>query len=61
MFRNLLMIVLMIVLVGIVGRFDYESEIMTHKQDEINKQEFIKDVQMKCFNGELSSEYCKGY
>ena len=61
MFRNLLMIVLMIVLMGIVGRLDYESEIMTHKQDEINKQEFIKDVQMKCFNGELSSAYCKGY
>ena len=61
MFRNVLMIVLMIVLMGIVGHFDYESEIMTHKQDEINKQEFIKDIQMQSFNGELSSEYCKGY
>ena len=61
MFRNLLMIVLMIVLMGIIGRFDYESEIMTHQQDEINKQECIKDVQMKCFNGELSNEYCRGY
>ena len=61
MFRNLLMIVLMIVLMGIIGRFDYESEIMTHQQDEINKQEFIKDIQMRRFNGELSSEYCKGY
>ena len=60
MFRNLLMIVLMIVLMGIVGRFDYESEIMTHKQDEINKQEFIKDVQMKCFNGDLQGDVCKG-
>ena len=61
MLRNVWMIGLMIALLGIVGRFDYESEIITHQQDEINKQEFIKDVQMKCFNGELSSEYCKGY
>ena len=60
MFRNLLMIVLMLVLMGIVGRFDYESEIMTHKQDEINKQEFIKDVQMKCFKGDLTGDVCRG-
>ena len=56
MFRNVLVILLLIVLMGIVGHFDYESEVMTHKQDEINKQEVIKDLQLRCYTGDI----CKG-
>ena len=60
MFRNVLIVLLMIVLMGIVGRFDYESEVMTHKQDEINKQEVIKDLQLRCYTGDLQGDICKG-
>ena len=61
MLRKILMIGLFIMLLGVTSHFNMQDEISTAEYDRVNKQEFIKDVQMKCFNGELSSEYCKGY
>ena len=61
MLRKILLFVLFIVLLGVAGHFDMQDEINTTEYDRVNKQEVIKDLQMKCFNGELSSEYCKGY
>lgn len=60
MLRNVLVIIGMIVLLGLVGHYDYESEVMTHKQDEINKQEVIKDLQLRCYTGDLQGDICKG-
>ena len=58
--KKILTIAFAIILVGLVGRMDYESEVMTTKQDEINKQEVIKDFQIRCMNNEPGFEmYCK--
>ena len=62
MLRNILIGLLMIVLMGIIGHYDFENEVMTHKQDEINKQEVIKDLQMRCYKGIITDEsICKGF
>lgn len=58
--KKILTIVFALILVGLVGRMDYESEVMTTKQDEINKQEVIKDFQIRCMNNEPDFKmYCK--
>ena len=58
--KKILTIALALILVGLVSRMDYESEVMTTKQDEINKQEVIKDFQIRCMNNEPSFKmYCK--
>ena len=58
--KKILTIAFALILVGLVGRMDYQSEVMTTKQDEINKQEVIKDFQIRCMNNEPGFEmYCK--
>lgn len=60
MLKKITTIVFALILIGIVGHMDYESEVMTTKQDQINKQEVIKDFQIRCMNGEQGFEmYCK--
>ena len=60
MLKKITTIVFALILIGIVGRMDYESEVMTTKQDQLNKQEVIKDFQIRCMNGEQGLEmYCK--
>ena len=59
--KKILTIAFAIILVGLVGRMDYESEVMTTKQDEMNKQEVVKDFQIRCMDNEPGFEmYCKG-
>ena len=59
--KKILTIAFALIIVGLVGRMDYQSEVMTTKQDEINKQEVIKDFQIRCMNNEPGFEmYCKG-
>ena len=60
MFRKVLLFVLFIMLVGIAGHFDMQDEISTSEYDRVNKQEVIKDWQMKCFKGDLQGDICKG-
>ena len=60
MFRKVLLFVLFIMLLGIAGHFDMQNEINTAEYDRVNKQEFIKDIQMKCFKGDLQEDFCKG-
>ena len=62
MLRKILLFVLFIVLLGLVGHDDYIDAVNTAEHDRINKQEFIKDVQIKCLNGTLSKDdmWCKG-
>lgn len=58
--KKILTIAFALILVGLIGRMDYESEVMTAEQDEINKQEVIKDFQIRCMNNEPGFEmYCK--
>ena len=58
--KNVLLFVLFIMLLGIAGHFDMQDEINTSGYDRVNKQEVIKDLQMKCFKGDLQGDVCKG-
>ena len=58
--KNVLLFVLFIMLLGIAGHFDMQDEINTSGYDRVNKQEVIKDIQMKCFKGDLQGDVCKG-
>ena len=60
MFRKILVFVLFIMLLGIAGHFDMQDEINTTEYDRVNKQEVIKDLQMKCFKGDLTGDVCRG-
>ena len=60
MFRKILLFVLFIMLLGIAGHFDMQDEINTTEYDRVNKQEVIKDLQMKCFKGDLTGDVCRG-
>ena len=60
MLRKILLFVLFIMLLGIAGHFDMQDEINTSEYDRVNKQEVIKDIQMKCFKGDLTGDVCKG-
>ena len=58
--KKILTIAFALILVGLVGRMDYQSEVMTAEQDALNKQEIIKDFQIRCMNNEPGFEmYCK--
>lgn len=59
--RNFLILVGFIALLGLVGRMDYESEVLSHQIDEQNKQEVIKDIQLRCYTGDLTGELCRGF
>ena len=60
MLRKVLLFVLFIMLLGIAGHFDIQDNINTSEYDRVNKQEVIKDLQMKCFKGDLTGDVCKG-
>ena len=58
--KKITTIIFALILVGLVGRMDYQSEVMTTQQDEINRQEVIKDFQIRCMNNEQGFEmYCQ--
>jgi len=61
MLRNVLLFLLFISLFGLIGHLDYVSEVETSRIDNINKQEVIKDLQLRCYKGELDKDFCKGY
>ena len=59
--KKIITITFALILIGLVGRMDYQSEIMTAEQDALNKQEVIKDFQIRCMDNEPGFEmYCKG-
>ena len=60
MLRKILLFLLFIMLLGIAGHFDMQDEINTSEYDRVNKQEFVKDLQMKCFKGDLQGDVRKG-
>ena len=60
MLHKILLFLLFIMLLGIAGHFDMQDNINTAEYDRVNKQEVIKDIQMKCFKGDLTGDVCKG-
>ena len=58
--KNILTVATVILLIGLMGRIECSDMIKTTSQDEINKQEFIKQEQIKCMSDNLiNSDYCK--
>ena len=60
MLRKILLFLLFIMLLGIAGHFDMQDEINTSEYDRVNKQEVIKDLQLRCYTGDLQEDFCKG-
>lgn len=58
MIKKILTVGLFILALGLAGRMDMQSEIATHKQDELNKQAVIQDLTNKCIDGSIDIEYC---
>lgn len=58
--KNVLIFIGFMLLLGLVGRMDYESEVMSARIDQENKQEVIKDLELKCYNGTIDIENCVG-
>ena len=58
--KKITTIIFALILVGLVGIMDHQTEVATAKQNEINRQEVIKDFQIRCMNNEPGFEmYCK--
>lgn len=58
--KNVLLFGFFILLLGIAGHFDIQNEIVTSESDRVNKQEVIKDLQMRCYTGDLQDDFCSG-
>ena len=58
--KKILTIAFALILVGLVGIMDHQSEVTTAEQNEISKQEVAQDFQIRCMNNEPGFEiYCK--
>lgn len=58
--KKILTIAFALILVGLVGRMECQDEIRSAEWDKQNKQEVIKDFQIRCMNNEPGFEmYCK--
>ena len=58
--KNILLVILFILALGLLGRMEMQDEIRSHQIDEQNKQEVIKDLQLRCYTGDLTGEMCRG-
>ena len=59
--KNILIAILFILALGLIGRMEMQDEIRSHQIDEQNKQEVIKDLQLRCYTGDLTGEMCRGF
>lgn len=58
--KNVLFILVMVLLVGLVGRMDYQDEVRSAEYDAQMKQEVIKEWQLRCATGDIFDEQvCK--
>ena len=60
MLRKVLGFMMFMMLLGIAGHFDMQDEIKTSEYDRVNKQEVIKDLQIRCYTADLQDDFCKG-
>ena len=59
--KNILIAILFILALGLMGRMEMQDEIRSHQIDEQNKQEVIKDLQLRCYTGDLTGDMCRGF
>ena len=59
--KNILLLIIFIIAFGLLGRMEMQDEIRSAEWDRQNKQEVIKDIQLRCYTGDLSSEMCRGF
>lgn len=59
--KNILLAILFILALGLMGRMEMQDEIRSHQIDEQNKQEVIKDLQLRCYTGDLTGDMCRGF
>ena len=58
--KNILIAILFILALGLMGRMEMQDEIRSAEWDKQNKQEVIKDLQLRCYTGDLTGEMCRG-
>ena len=58
--KKVLMVIGFIMVLGLLGRIECQDEIRSHKIDEQNKQEVIRDIELRCYTGDLTGEMCRG-
>ena len=58
--KNILLVILFIVALGLLGKIEMQDEIHSAEWDKQNKQEVIKNIELKCYTGDLTGEMCRG-
>lgn len=58
--KNILLVILFILALGLMGRMEMQDEIRSAEWDKQNKQEVIKDLQLRCYTGDLTGDMCRG-
>ena len=58
--KKVLMVIGFIMLLGLLGSMECQDEIRSHQIDEQNKQEVIRDIELRCYTGDLTGEMCRG-
>ena len=58
--KNILLLILFIAALGWLGRMEMEDEIHSADWDRLNKQEVIRDIEFRCYTGDLTGEMCRG-
>ena len=51
---------ILLVALGLLGRMEMQDEIRSAEWDKQNKQEVIKDIEFRCYTGDLTGEMCRG-
>ena len=58
--KNILLLIIFILALGLMGRMEMQDEIRSAEWDKQNKQEVIKDLQLRCYTGDLTGDMCRG-
>lgn len=58
--KNILLLILFIVALGLLGRMEMQDEIHLAEWDKQNKQEAFKDIEWRCHTGELADDMYRG-
>ena len=54
--KNILLLILFIVALGLLGRMEMQDEIRSVEWDKQNKQEVIKEIELRGYTGDLTGE-----
>ena len=59
--KNILIVILFILALGLIGRMEMQDEIRSAEWDKQNKQEVIRDIELRCYTGDLTGDMCRGF